>query len=148
MLASRGCPWQCSFCSIITFYEANGTKGRRRRDPLRVVDEVENLVRVRGARLVLFQDDDFLAGGDAARAWALRVASELRRRGLHREMRFKIACRSDEVREAVLAPLVEAGLCHVYLGVESGAVHRSRGVLVSHNDRRTGEREAQQPLGE
>ena len=120
VLASRGCPWQCSFCSIITFYEANGTKGRRRRDPLRVVDEVENLVRVRGARLVLFQDDDFLAGGDAARAWALRVASELRRRGLHREMRFKIACRSDEVREAVLAPLVEAGLCHVYLGVESG----------------------------
>jgi hypothetical protein len=35
-------------------------------------------------------------------------------------MRFKIACRSDEVRPEVLAPLVGAGLCHVYLGVESG----------------------------
>lgn len=120
VLASRGCPWQCSFCSIITFYEANGTKGRRRRDPVRVVDEVEALVRGRGARLILFQDDDFLAGGEAARRWARAVADDLVRRGLAEEMRFKIACRSDEVREAVLAPLVAAGLCHVYLGVESG----------------------------
>jgi radical SAM superfamily enzyme YgiQ (UPF0313 family) len=62
VLASRGCPWKCSFCSIITFYEGNGTKGRRRRDPERVVNEVEGLVRERGAKLILFQDDDFLAG--------------------------------------------------------------------------------------
>jgi radical SAM superfamily enzyme YgiQ (UPF0313 family) len=120
VLASRGCPWQCSFCSIITFYEANGTKGRRRRDPLRVVDEVEGLVRQQGARLILFQDDDFLAGGLNARAWAYQIAAEIQRRGLQHEMRFKIACRSDEVREAVLKPLIAAGLCHVYLGVESG----------------------------
>ena len=35
-------------------------------------------------------------------------------------MRFKFSCRSDEVREEVLAPLVESGLSHVYLGVEAG----------------------------
>jgi len=120
VLASRGCPWKCSFCSIITFYEGNGTKGRRRRDPVRVVNEVEELVRGRGAKLILFQDDDFLAGGRDARTWAHQVAGEITRRGLEREMRFKIACRSDEVRPEVLAPLVAAGLCHVYLGVESG----------------------------
>lgn len=120
VLASRGCPWKCSFCSIITFYEGNGTKGRRHRDPMRVVDEVENLVRVRGAKLILFQDDDFLAGGKEARAWAHAVAAEFLRRGLEQEMRWKIACRSDEVHPEVLAPLVAAGLCHVYLGVESG----------------------------
>jgi anaerobic magnesium-protoporphyrin IX monomethyl ester cyclase len=120
VLASRGCPWQCSFCSIITFYAANGTKGRRRRDPVRVVDEMERLVRDRGARLILFQDDDFLAGGASARAWAHTIADEIVHRRLHDEMRFKIACRSDEVRPAVLEPLVAAGLCHVYLGVESG----------------------------
>jgi anaerobic magnesium-protoporphyrin IX monomethyl ester cyclase len=120
VLASRGCPWQCTFCSIITFYEGNGTKGRRRRNPLRVVDEVEVLVRDRGAQTILFQDDDFLAGGPAARRWAMDVASELIRRGLHDEMRYKIACRSDELRPELLGPLVESGLCHVYLGVESG----------------------------
>jgi len=120
VLASRGCPWRCSFCSIVPFYAGNGTRGRRRRDPARVVDEIEHLVRGRGARLLLFQDDDFLAGGPAATAWALEVGRRLVERGLHREQRFKFSCRSDEIREDVLAPLVEAGLAHVYLGVEAG----------------------------
>lgn len=120
VLASRGCPYKCSFCSIITFYEGNGTRGRRRRDPIRVVDEIEYLVRERGVRLILFQDDDFLAGGRDAREWARTVAGEFMLRGLHECMRFKFSCRSDEVREDTLAPLIEAGLAHVYLGVEAG----------------------------
>jgi radical SAM superfamily enzyme YgiQ (UPF0313 family) len=120
VLASRGCPYKCSFCSIITFYDGNGTKGRRRRDPYQVVDELEYLVRERGVRMVLFQDDDFLAGGSDARAWSATVASEIIARGLHQRLRFKFSCRSDEVREDVLAPLIEAGLSHVYLGVEAG----------------------------
>lgn len=120
ILASRGCPWKCSFCSIITFYEANGTTGRRRRSPVKIVDEVEQLVRERGAKLILFQDDDFLAGGTEAKAWAKAVATEITRRGLQDEMRWKIACRSDEIRTDLLAPLVAAGLCHVYMGVEGG----------------------------
>jgi radical SAM superfamily enzyme YgiQ (UPF0313 family) len=120
VLASRGCPWKCSFCSIITFYEGNGTKGRRRRAPALVADELEYLVRERGVRLILFQDDDFLAGGRDAREWALGLAREVTGRRLHERMRFKFSCRSDEVREDVLAPLVAAGLTHVYLGVEAG----------------------------
>ena len=120
VLASRGCPWKCSFCSIITFYEANGTTGRRRRHPAKVADEVEYLVRDRGVRLILFQDDDFLAGGTDAKAWAKAVAGEIVRRRLEEEMRWKIACRSDEIRADLLAPLVAAGLCHVYMGVEGG----------------------------
>ena len=120
VLASRGCPWECSFCSIITFYQGNGTQGRRRRDPLQVVDEMEYLVRERGVRIILFQDDDFLAGGKPAREWALTIGRELISRGLHQRLRFKFSCRSDEVREDILTPLIEAGLTHVYLGVEAG----------------------------
>lgn len=120
VLGSRGCPWVCSFCSIITFYEGNGTKGRRRRDPVNVVDELEHLHRDRGVRIFLWQDDDFLAGGPSAIRWAHAVAAENVRRGLHRDTRWKLSCRSDEVRRSSLEPLVEAGLTHVYLGVESG----------------------------
>jgi radical SAM superfamily enzyme YgiQ (UPF0313 family) len=68
ILGGRGCPWRCSFCSIITFYEANGTKGRRRRDPVRIADELEHLHRDRGVRIILRQDDDFLAGGEGGGA--------------------------------------------------------------------------------
>jgi anaerobic magnesium-protoporphyrin IX monomethyl ester cyclase len=120
VLGSRGCPYKCSFCSIITFYEGNGTRGRRRRNPILVVDEIEHLVRQRGVRLILFQDDDFLAGGRDAREWALTIARELIARELHQQIRFKLSCRSDEVREEVLAPLIQAGLTHVYMGVEAG----------------------------
>jgi hypothetical protein len=42
------------------------------------------------------------------------------RRGLEKRLRFKISCRSDEIREDVLAPLIAAGLSYIYLGVESG----------------------------
>ena len=49
VLASRGCPWKCSF-SIITFYEGNGTRGRRRRDPIHVVEEMEYLAGGKDAR--------------------------------------------------------------------------------------------------
>ena len=120
VLASRGCPYKCSFCSIITFYEGNGTRGRRRRNPSLVVDEMEYLVRERGVRLILFQDDDFLAGGLDAREWALYRRARDDRARLNETMRFKFSCRSDEVRRDTLEPLIEAGLTHVYLGVEAG----------------------------
>ncbi len=120
VLGSRGCPWNCSFCSITPFYQRNGTTGRRLRHPLRVVDELEHLHRQRGVRAILWQDDDFLAGGPPARAWAHAVARECVRRDLHRGLRWKISCRSDEVTLEAFQTLVEAGLRHVYLGVEAG----------------------------
>jgi anaerobic magnesium-protoporphyrin IX monomethyl ester cyclase len=119
ILGGRGCPWRCSFCSIVTFYDGNGTKGRRRRHPMRVVDEIEYL-RDRGVRVLLWQDDDFLAGGPAGVRWAHDIARECVARGMHRELRWKISCRSDEIKPGVLEPLVEAGLTHVYMGVEAG----------------------------
>lgn len=123
ILGGRGCPWHCSFCSIVPFYEQNGTRGRRRREPARIVDEMAYLARERGVRVLLWQDDDFLAGGRAGRDWAHAIAQESIRRGLHHLLRWKISCRSDEVSLAALTPLVEAGLAHVYLGVEAGNDH-------------------------
>jgi hypothetical protein len=120
MLGSRGCPWHCSFCSIITFYEGNGTKGRRCRDPIKVVDELEYLHQKRGVRIILWQDDDFLSGGKVGITWAHTIANECIKRGLHKGLRWKISCRSDEVSKEALEPLVAAGLTHVYMGIESG----------------------------
>lgn len=120
VLGSRGCSWSCSFCSIITFYEENGTKGRRMRDPVKVVDELEYLHKQRGVQVILWQDDDFLAGGKRAYQWSKSVASECIKRQIHHGLRWKISCRSNEVRRHVIEPLVEAGLTHIYLGVEAG----------------------------
>jgi radical SAM superfamily enzyme YgiQ (UPF0313 family) len=120
LLGSRGCPWNCSFCSIRPFYEAQGGRLRRLRAPRAIVDEMRRIHFEQGARVFLFQDDDFLATGTRARDWASALADEILQAGLGGRIAFKISCRSDEVRAPIIEHLVAAGLTHVYMGVESG----------------------------
>lgn len=122
ILGSRGCPWDCSFCSIRPFYEAQPGPLRRLRAPAAVVDEMEALHGERGVRAFLFQDDDFLGGGNRARTWAREIADGIIARGLGGKLAFKLSARSDEIREDLIEALAEAGLTHVYMGVESGDV--------------------------
>jgi len=120
ILGSRGCPWDCSFCSIRPFYEEQGGPLRRLRSPRAVVDEMVDLHRNRGVPIFLFQDDDFLAGGRKAKEWAMEIADLIAKEGLAGKLAFKISCRSDEIHEDVVERLIAGGLTHVYMGVESG----------------------------
>jgi hypothetical protein len=120
VLGSRGCPWDCSFCSIRPFYEAQGGKLRRLRSPASVVEEMRQLHFDEGVEMFLFQDDDFMATGRRARRWAEEIASGIIAAGLKGRIAFKISCRSDEVHYDTMARLAEAGLTHVYMGVENG----------------------------
>jgi len=120
VLGSRGCPWNCSFCSIRPFYELQGGKLRRLRRPEAVVAEMIDLNERRGVPLFLFQDDDFLATGRRARDWGGGIADLLAEEGAGGRIAFKMSCRSDEVHEETLRRLMRGGLTHVYMGVESG----------------------------
>jgi anaerobic magnesium-protoporphyrin IX monomethyl ester cyclase len=120
VLGSRGCPWNCTFCSIRPFYEAQGGPLRCLRDPHAVASEIRALHRERGVSIFLFQDDDFLAGGKRAKRWAVGVAEALREAGLAGRVAFKISCRSDEIEEGTVSQLMAGDLTHVYMGVESG----------------------------
>ena len=121
VLGSRGCPWDCSFCSIRPFYEAQGGKLRRLRSPAAVVEEMRQLHFEQGAEMFLFQDDDF-HGDRPARApvGGGHRQTESSQRALKGRIAFKISCRSDEVHHDTMARLAEAGLTHVYMGVENG----------------------------
>jgi anaerobic magnesium-protoporphyrin IX monomethyl ester cyclase len=120
ILGSRGCPWDCSFCSIRPFYEEQGGSLRRLRAPQAIVDEMIDLHCNRGVPIFLFQDDDFLAGGRNAKRWAVEIADRIVQAGFAGEIAFKISCRSDEIQEDILERLIAGGLTHVYMGVESG----------------------------
>jgi hypothetical protein len=120
VLGSRGCPWDCSFCSIRPFYEAQEGPLRRLRRPAAIVEEMRALHGERGVSVFLFQDDDFLAGGARARTWACDIAQGLIDAGLSGKAVFKMSCRSDEIRTDCLQRLVDGGLTHVYMGVENG----------------------------
>lgn len=120
VLGSRGCPWDCSFCSIRPFYEEQGGSLRRLRSPRAVVEEMLDLHVNRGVPIFLFQDDDFLAGGRKAKEWATEIADLIAESGFAGKLAFKISCRSDEIHEDVIERLIAGGLTHVYMGVESG----------------------------
>jgi radical SAM superfamily enzyme YgiQ (UPF0313 family) len=120
LLASRGCARRCSFCSIHTFYRAAPGKAVRVRRPEQVVAEMCALHADHGARIFLFQDDDFPLWGRSGAKWVEAFRAELHRTGLSQRVLWKISCRAEYVEPALFGSLRDAGLFMVYMGIESG----------------------------
>ena len=120
ILASRGCPRGCSFCSIRKFYSTPPGKLRRARSPANVVAEMREMFERHGTRLFMFQDDDFPLLSRKDRDWAYTFVEGLTREGLAREVMWKISCRADEIEAEIFEAFQRAGLFTVYLGLESG----------------------------
>ena len=121
MLASRGCFYNCSFCSIRQFYGSAEGKLRRTRSPKEVVKELVSLYKEYDIRFFSFQDDDFAARSVRQKAWIAEFLSEIDKADLSNIIRWKISCRVDDIEENVLLKMIEHGLMAIYLGVESGA---------------------------
>jgi phage tail protein X len=98
----------------------------RLRDPDQVADEIADLRRERGVRVIVVQDDLFLLPNEAqsvARMNALGGA--LRRRGVD-DLLFWIKGRPDDVTDAVLEAARRMGAIHLFLGVEHAVDERLR----------------------
>jgi hopanoid C-3 methylase len=106
---SRGCPFDCNFCSIWVFYERRA----RRRSPERIVEDLEQ-VRALHEDRVFFTDDIAFIQHDAYEQLALRI----REAGL--KHLYSCETRADlVVRYRDLFPLwKEVGLKSVFLGIE------------------------------
>lgn len=113
MYASRGCPYQCTFCLWPqTMYQSGSY---RVRDPKLVVDEIEHVQERYGPfRSIYFDDDTF----NIDRRRMKRFAEELGRR----PWRIPFGCnaRTDLFDEEMLKQLAGVGLFNIRVGVESG----------------------------
>ena len=114
--SSRGCYHACTFCLPCTFYRAAGAPYRLR-SVVNLMHEIEALYR-RGARLFLFDDEQFLPPGHAREERVEVLGRELERRNL--QIAFTIKCRADDVDTPLFLRLKAMGLLRVYVGVESG----------------------------
>jgi hypothetical protein len=114
---SRGCYHTCALCLPCALYRAGAAPAFRMRSVPHLAEEIETLYR-RGARLFLFDDEQFLPPPRARPERVQVLADELRRRRL--EIAFTLKCRADDVDEAFFRQLQAMGLIRVYLGVESG----------------------------
>jgi anaerobic magnesium-protoporphyrin IX monomethyl ester cyclase len=120
ILASRGCLYNCSFCSIHSFYHDAPGKKRRTRSPGNVVEEMAELYS-RGVRVFTFKDDDLGMQTDQQKSWVSDFARELKKRKFSKDILWRISCRIDDVDPGFLEPLQDVGLQTVYLGIESGS---------------------------
>ncbi len=120
MLASRGCHFDCSFCSIRQFYGGAPGPLRRARSPNDVVAEMHHLYEQSGVRVFVFHDDDFAVKTQRQRKWIESFLRNLDQAGLSDRIVWKISCRADDVDHDILARCRDRGLVSVYVGIESG----------------------------
>jgi hypothetical protein len=99
--ASRGCPYNCTFCAKENFRNAY-----RKRPPAAVLEEIDRL-KDQGAEYVYFIDEIFLPNEPLLRGLATRG------------MKFGVQTRIDLWKPDMLALLGEAGCVSAECGVES-----------------------------
>lgn len=118
-MASRGCPYRCSFCAITNVQRLYpGERFLRFRDPVEVVDELEAAYaryHHRGLRIVFFYDLNFLLRAD----WLRAFTDEYRRRGMHRKLKWSAYSRGDHVTPEVLESLRDSGCVNLRIGIEA-----------------------------
>lgn len=115
-LATRGCPYRCSYCFNRTLNERHRAFGRRIRvsDPERIVDEILEVRARFGLELVWFLDANFVSD----RRWLEAFAATYRRRA---GLPFMCKLRPERATERTVRTLVEANCVAVGVGIESGS---------------------------
>ena len=114
ILTSRGCPYQCTFCSSPQMW----TTRYVRRDPERVLDEVAQLQR-------RYAVDNFNINDLTAlltKEWILELCAAIDRRGLKFTWQLPSGTRSEAIDREAADRMVAAGCRNFCYAPESGSV--------------------------
>lgn len=108
VMTSRGCPFNCDFCSRPVFGNT-----LRTRSATNIVDEVEGVLKL-GYGRIWFADDCFTLN----RKRLLRICDEIIQRGVRVD--WECLSRVDTVDIVTSRKMKQAGCVRVFLGIESG----------------------------
>ena len=113
LLTSRGCPYQCTFCSP-SIRRSFGIR-LRRNSPERIADSFKYLSEQLNVNTISIADDTF----SLDMKWAEEVANELIKR--KNDVQFAITTRADRLNENLIVKLKAAGMIAAGIGVETGS---------------------------
>jgi len=112
MFSSRGCPSKCGFC-----FKQPSDKKVRFRDPIKVVDEMEELVNKYHVKEIMFYDDSIVIN----RNHVIGICEEIFKRNL--KVKWESPARIDNMDFNLLRMMKMAGCIRLRYGVESGNEH-------------------------
>ncbi len=112
MNATRGCPYQCTFCSSPAMWTTKYVT----RSPADVVAEIEHYVRTYGAANIDFQDLTAIVKKD----WVVDFANRLLDGNVKVTWQIPSGTRSEALDEDVLPLLVRSGCTNLTYAPESG----------------------------
>lgn len=110
MVTSRGCPFNCIFCSSSRICG----KVWRGKSPRRVLEQMELLLNEYGIREIEMIDDTFTLNKNRAR----KICDLVIEKGL--DISWSCSSRVDTIDKSLAEKLKEAGCHTVYMGIESG----------------------------
>ena len=113
MLATRGCPYQCTYCSSPNMWTTRWIA----RDPKRVADEIEGYVEKYGARNFPFYDLTAVIQKD----WIVAFCREIIDRGLDITWQLASGTRSEAIDTEVADLLRRAGMINMAYAPETGS---------------------------
>ncbi|HZP76553.1 MAG TPA: radical SAM protein [Pseudolabrys sp.] len=113
ILGTRGCPYQCTFCSNPTMWTTRYTM----REPKDVVDEFEFLVKEYGARSVEFFDLTAIV----KKEWILAFCNELKKRKLDVSWQLPSGTRSEALDDDTLQAIYDTNCRLLVYAPESGS---------------------------
>jgi radical SAM superfamily enzyme YgiQ (UPF0313 family) len=108
---SKGCPFRCIYCASPFL-----SKGFVRRDPLKVVEEIEHWTTRYGVSNIAFYDDALLV---EPFKYFIPIMKEVMERGIHCNFHTPNAIHIREIDEEVAGLLFRSGFKTVRLGFES-----------------------------
>ena len=113
ILATRGCPYQCTYCSSPNMW----TTRWYARTPKDVLDEIEHYYNKYGATNFPFQDLTAILKRD----WVVEFCNEVESRGLDITWQLPAGTRSEVIDEEVARLLVRSGCKSLNFAPESGS---------------------------
>lgn len=128
---SRGCPFQCDFCDIITIY---GRKPRTK-STAQLISELDRLRELGWRGEVFIVDDNFIGN----RKNALQLAKDLAIWGDAHERPFSYYTQASvdlADRPELMRAMVAANFMYVFLGIESPSAEALKGSLKFQNLRK------------
>jgi len=113
ILATRGCPYQCTYCSAPNMWTPRWIP----RDPKRVVDEIAGYVETYGAGNFPFQDLTAIVKKD----WIVAFCTEILDRGLDISWQLPTGTRSEAIDGQVAELMARSGMVSMAYAPESGS---------------------------